>query len=196
MRIWDIRLSRYTIVLDACVLYPAPLRDLLIELACTDLFRAKWTDQIQREWIEALLKKRPDLEESALRSTAEYMERAVLDCKVENYETLIESIELPDANDRHVLAAAIRSGADAIVTFNLKDFPLERLAEYDMEVLHPDDFLFFQFELSEATVITAVQRIRRRLKKPTVEASDYLQKLQLQGLPKTVAALEPFAQIL
>lgn len=142
------------------------------------------------------MRKRPDLEECDLQTTAEYMSKAVLDCKVENYEDLMDGLALPDVNDRHVLAAAIRCGADAIITFNLKDFPSKILAAYDIEVLHPDDFLFFQFELSNADLITSVQRIRARLKNPPIDVADYLSRLQSQGLPKTVSALKPFANIL
>lgn len=143
------------------------------------------------------MRKRPDLEECDLQTTAEYMSKAVLDCKVENYESLMDGLSLPDMNDRHVLAAAIRCGADAIITFNLKDFPSKILTAYDIEVLHPDDFLFFQFELSNAdAIITSVQRIRARLKTPPIDVADYLSRLQSQGLPKTESALKPFAKIL
>ena len=113
---------RYTVIFDACVLYPAPLRDILLRLATTGLFTAKWTDQIHDEWIRNAVKKRPELKDKLPR-TRELMNRAVPDSLVTGYEFLIESLELPDSNDRHVLAAAIRSGAQAIVTFNLKDFP-------------------------------------------------------------------------
>ena len=82
------------------------------------------------------------------RTTRELMNEAVLDCLVENYQTLEAGLELPDENDRHVLAAAIRSGADAIVTTNLRDFPLIEASKYDVEVLHPDDFLHFQSPIS------------------------------------------------
>ncbi len=115
--------SNFTALYDACVLYPAPLRDLLMQLALTDLFRARWTEQIHDEWIRNLLKKRPDLTLQQLTRTKELMNSHVRDCLVTNYEYLIPSLELPDPDDRHVLAAAIQGNADVIVTTNLSDFP-------------------------------------------------------------------------
>jgi predicted nucleic acid-binding protein len=191
------RLSRYTVMLDACVLYPAPLRDLLIELASTDLFRAKWTERIHDEWISALLKKRPDLDEGRLRQvTLARMNDAILNGLVAGYETIEAALELPDASDHHVLAAAIHAKCDAIVTFNLKDFPKEQLDRYEIELLHPDDFLHFQYDLGEADVVTSVQRIRSRLRKPPLTVQEYLNSLEAQGLPKTVAALRKFETVL
>lgn len=191
------RLSRYTVMLDACVLYPAPLRDLLIELASTDLFRAKWTERIHNEWIASLIAKRPDLDEQRLRThTAAQMNDAVLNSLVSGYEALEPSLNLPDPNDHHVLAAAIHSKCDAIVTFNLRDFPKEQLDSYEIELLHPDDFLHFQYDLGEADVVTSVQRIRQRLRKPPLSVEEYLQSLEAQGLPKTVAALRKFEGVL
>ncbi|WP_240616864.1 PIN domain-containing protein [Sphingorhabdus sp. YGSMI21] len=182
--------------MDACVLYPAPLRDVLIELSATDLYRAKWTAKIHNEWISNLLENRPDLTLQQLERTRDLMNAAVLDCMVVGYESLEEALELPDPDDRHVLAAAIHSGADAIVTMNLKDFPKEVVEKYDKEILHPDDFLHFQFELSEADFLTSVQRIIGRLKNPVISAEEYLETLELQGLPKTVSALSEFVSIL
>lgn len=117
-------MSRFTVVLDACVLYPAPIRDLLMQLAVTDLFRAKWTDEIHDEWISNLLERRPELSSAQLERTKRLMNENVRDCLVVGYEQLITSIEgLPDPDDRHVVAAAYHCRADAIVTYNLKDFP-------------------------------------------------------------------------
>lgn len=111
----------FVVVYDACVLYPAPLRDLLIRLARTGLFRARWTEQILDECFRNLLANRTDLRAEQLNRTRELMVRAVPDCLVTAYEPLIDGLELPDADDRHVLAAAIRSAAQSIVTANLKD---------------------------------------------------------------------------
>ena len=113
---------RYTVVFDACVLYPAPLRDFLLRLSMTGLFAAKWTNQIHDEWIRNVLMSRPELKDKLSR-TRELMDKAVPDSLVAGYEPLMENLQLPDTDDRHVLAAAIRSGAQAIITFNLKDFP-------------------------------------------------------------------------
>jgi hypothetical protein len=142
--------SSFTVILDACVLYPAPLRDLLMELAAGGLFRAKWTDEIHDEWTRNVLKDRPDLTPHQLARTRQLMDGAIMDPKVTGYERLIPSIALPDPHDRHVVAAAIRCSADAIVTFNLKDFPKDLLSEFDIEVQHPDEFILHQLGLDAA----------------------------------------------
>ncbi|MFD2252423.1 hypothetical protein FHS82_004110 [Pseudochelatococcus lubricantis] len=100
-------MSRYTALLDANVLHPAPLPDLLLQLAVTDLFKARWTADIHREWIEALLRNEPARNRTALERTRDLMDKATRDCLVEGYHALIPALTLPDPDDRHVLAAAI-----------------------------------------------------------------------------------------
>ncbi|MFZ0565159.1 MAG: PIN domain-containing protein [Chlamydiales bacterium] len=99
--------SHFTVLYDASVFYPAPIRDLLMELAATGLFRAKWSEQIHEEWIGSLLRKRPDLNQDKLERTKKLINKAIPDCMVAGYKSLIEGLQLPDAGDRHVLAAAI-----------------------------------------------------------------------------------------
>lgn len=114
-----------------------------MQLALTDLFKAWWTDQIHQEWIEALLR-RDKYDRKVLERTRELMDASVRDAKVSGYEALIEALVLPDPDDRHVLAAAIKAGANAIVTFNLKDFPSDILSKYGIEAIHPDEFVYSQ----------------------------------------------------
>lgn len=123
------------VIYDACVLYPAPLRDLLLHLALTDLFRARWSDAIHDEWIRNLLAKRPDLTPAQLARTRRLMDQAAPDCLVTGHETLIDQLRLPDPDDRHVLAAAIHCRARLIVTFNVNDFPPTALEPYGVEAL-------------------------------------------------------------
>lgn len=189
-------MSRFTVVYDACVLYPAPLRDILMELATAGLFRAKWTDAIHDEWIRNLLENRPDLTPQQLQRTRALMNSNVLDCLVEGFEHLIPAMVLPDENDRHVLAAAVHARADGIVTFNLKDFPQNALRTYNVEAIHPDDFISYQLDLQESVVVLAAGKCCRRLKNPPRAGSEYLDILESQGLPKSVAALRPYAPIL
>ena len=113
----------------------------MIRLAQTRSFRARWTADIQREWVTALLRDRPELDEARLARKVALMNKAVADCLVTGYEHLIDQLSLPDPNDRHVLAAAILFGAQEIVTTNLKDFPQETLAEFKIVPCHPDDFV-------------------------------------------------------
>lgn len=189
-------MANLTALYDACVLYPAPLRDLLMHLALTDLFRAKWTDAIHDEWTRSVLEDRPDLTREQLERTRSLMNAHVRDCLVTGYEDLIPSITLPDAGDRHVLAAAVRGRADVIVTFNLDDFPADTLARYGIEAQHPDDFLMHLLDLAPATVCAAVKRQRESLRNPPKSADDLLATFEDQGLPQAVAELRKFIDLL
>lgn len=182
----------FTAIYDACVLYPAPLRDILMWLSITDLFRARWTDRILDEWSRTLLADRPDLESKQIERTRRLMNESALDCLVTDYESAIEDLELPDRDDRHVLAAAIRAQAAVIVTFNLKHFPAEYLAQFAVEAQHPDDFIMHLFDLSAGTVCRAVKQHRASLRNPPKSVEDYLGTLERQQLPKTVQMLREF----
>lgn len=189
-------MSHYSVLFDANVLYPAPMRDALMQLAVTDLFKAKWTADIHREWIEALLRNEPHRDRTALERTRDLMDQATRDCLVTGYESLIPALTLPDEDDRHVLAAAIVGRCDAIVTQNLKHFPAEALAPYGIETQHPDDFFCNQLFLAPGVVSSALRKARERLKNPPYSAEDYLSILTQQGLVATAAELEQFADLL
>lgn len=167
-----------------------------MHVALTDLYRAKWTDAIHDEWIRNVLKDRPDLKPEQLQRTRELMNSHVRDCLVTGYETLIDGVTLPDPDDRHVLAAAIRAGADIIVTFNLTDFPEASLKPYGIEAQHPDDFLTFQLDLAPNIVCTAAKRHRASLKNPPKDVDEYLGTLEVQGLAQTVSGLRQFAELI
>lgn len=189
-------MATFTAVYDACVLYPAPLRDLLMRVAMTDLFRARWTDQIHEEWIRNVLKNRQDLSRSQLERTRELMNEHVRDSLVTGYEALIDCVELPDADDRHVVAAAIRAGASVIVTFNLKDFPDATLDPLGIEPQHPDEFLTHLLDLNPGRFCSAVKRQRAGLKNPPQTVDQLLATLEHQGLPETVSRLRDFHELL
>ena len=136
----------FIVVYDANVLYPNTLRDLLLRITQAGLVQAKWTSQILDEMIRALSRNRPDIPAGKLDRLRDLMNQAVRDCLVTGYEPLVEGLKLPDPGDRHVLAAAIRAGAQVIVTSNLKHFPSADLQPWDIEAKAPDDFQ--QFSLS------------------------------------------------
>ena len=185
-----------TAVYDANVLYPAPVRDLFIRLAQAGLVRAKWTEMIHDEWLRNVLKNNPQLSAKRLTRTRSLMNEAVRDCLVTGYEDLIDSLKLPDPNDRHVLAAAIRASAEIIVTFNLGDFPADLLARFEIEAQHPDGFLIDLLELAPGTVCTAVKRQREGLRNPPKTAEELLAALESQGLTRAVARLRKLSNLL
>jgi predicted nucleic acid-binding protein len=190
------RHSPFTAIYDACVLYPAPLRDLLMHLALSGLYRARWSAQIHDEWKRNVLKNRSDLTAEQLNRTSALMDKAIPDALVTDHEMLCSGLDLPDPDDRHVLAAAIRCNAQTIVTFNLKDFPPAALEAFDIEPQHPDEFIIDLWDLDQAAVLVAVQRQRRLLKKPPMSAEQYLEMMLRQGLPQTVKALSTYQSVL
>lgn len=190
------RHSTFTAVYDACVLYPAPLRDFLMWLGLSGRFRARWSRQIHDEWKRSLLRVRTDLSAEQLNRTSDLMDQAIPDGLVTGHETLLEELRLPDPDDRHVLAAAIRCGASVIVTFNEKDFPDAVLAPFGIEAQHPDLFIDNLFDLDPAAVVTAAQRQRAQLTDPPVPVDTFLDTLLRQGLVQTSKALGHYRAIL
>ncbi len=177
-------------LLDACILYPAPLRDLLLHIADRGLYRPKWTDKIQEEWTRSLLLNRPDLLVAQLQKTTDAMNRAFPDATIRNFEPLIASLTLPDADDRHVLAAAIRGQADVLVTANLKDFPPTIVGLFDIEVQHPDQFINSFLATHPDEVLLAFKSQVGNLRKPAKTVNEVLEILRRNGLPTTVDALQ------
>jgi cytosine/adenosine deaminase-related metal-dependent hydrolase len=171
------------------VLYPAPLRDLLRHLALSDLFRARWSDRIHDEWIRNVLADRPDLTATQLQRTRDLMNAHVRNCLIHGFEHRVPAVQLPDPDDRHVVAAPIQSGASLMVTFNLKDFPPSALQNYHLAAQHPDDFIVNLLDLQPARVLQAVANHRRSLKNPPFAVNEYLDALRAQGLTQTEAVL-------
>jgi PIN domain len=181
--------ANIAVVYDACVLYSAPLRDLLVQLATARIFRAKWTELIHDEWTRNLLVKRPDINAERLARLRMLMNENVPDSVVADFEDLIPTLELPDPDDRHVLAAAIIAEAKIIVTFNLEDFPESILASYGIAAQHPDMFIADTIDQYPQQVLQAVETILSRLKNPPQTFDNYLETLANQGLVVSVAML-------
>jgi predicted nucleic acid-binding protein len=176
--------------LDANVLYPATLRSVLMYLANAELFRALWSDAVNREWMAALARARPDLSAEAIARVRDLMEAHVEHAVVRDYEHLIAAITLPDPDDCHVLAAAIHGGAGVIVTANLKDFPPEALAPYNIAVQEPDAFILDLLKASPDTAAAAFAADRARLCNPAMSQAEYLESLRRASLTETAATLE------
>lgn len=164
------------------------MRDILVELSCAHVYCARWTDDIHDEWINAVLKKRNNIPKETLQRTRTLMNEAVPDCLITGYETIVETLNLPDPNDRHVLAAAIVGRCDVIVTRNLKDFPEHVLDYYKIEAQDPDEFLNHQRTLNERVFLECVKNIRKRLN--GVSAERYIEIMKKNNLAVIASELE------
>ena len=156
----------FSAVLDANVIYPAPVRDLLLNLADLEIFTPKWSETIHEEWIRNLLVKRKDLSKKKLLRTIEIMNSAFPYAEISGFEELIDELNLPDLDDRHVLAAAIHGKVDAIITFNQKDFPPKYLNQFKIKVFNPDGFLTHLHKSNSNIIKTAFHKQLVSLKNP------------------------------
>ena len=143
-------------VLDACVLYPPSLRDLLMRIATEGVYEPYFTETIHDEWIRSVLSNNPNISFERLHGTRNLMNRITSDCLVSNFERHIPNIKLPDNNDRHVVAAAIEAQADVIVTFNLNDFPASEHVKHGVKAKHPDAFLSALFDSDRDLMLSAI----------------------------------------
>lgn len=174
---------------DANVLYPAELRNFLMHLALIGVFGARWSAAVHEEWIESLLENRPDLTRERLERTRQLMDKAAPHALVTGYEHMISRLELPDPNDRHVLAAAIHCGASIIVTSNLTDFPPGTLGQFGIEAQHPDEFVLHLLDIAPGLVVEAAENHRTSLKNPPMTVEEYIGALNSQGLTQTASVL-------
>ena len=183
-------MPRPVALLDANVLYPARLRDLLIRLAIAGLYQARWSEQILDECFDHLLENRPDLTQEQLARTRQLMTIALPDASVADYEDRVEDFDLPDADDRHVLAAAVTAGASLLVTDNLDDFPAERIPE-GLRVVSTDEFVLELARDDLDVVVDVVETQATGLVNPPMTASELLNGLEAVGLVQSVALLRP-----
>lgn len=193
--------NRYTAVVDACSLASALKRNLLLTLAEADFFRLRWSsiilDETQRA-IERILsaKSVADAAERAARARAN-MERAFQEALVTDFEALMPACQtLPDKDDAHVIAAALKSQASMIVTENVSDFPASILEPLNLEAKTADAFIADTLSLHIGRGVAAVHTMRERFKNPAMTAEDLLLRMEADGLAETVDALRPHVQSL
>lgn len=158
---------RYTAVIDACVFYGMLKTDALLSLCSRGLFAAKWSERIEREWVGHLSEKKPDKEAAIIRRR-DSMREAVPDWEVgeRGIAATEQCLQLPDMNDRHVLAAAIVGHADCIVTDDQRGFNHETVSQYGIEVIDTDSFIINQLDLDEYQALAALKAMRIRWKNP------------------------------
>lgn len=168
---------------DASVLYPSLIRNLLMHLAVGGLVAARWTVQIHDEWTRNLLADRADLTLERLARTRRFMDQAVPDALVDSYEDLIPGLDLPDADDRHVLAAAITAQAEMVVAFNLRHFPAAALEPRHLQALTPDLLLCRLLDHDAQATEDVLETLRRSLRQPAYTPQALLDRLEQVGLP-------------
>ena len=178
-------------VYDACVLYPFHLRNILVQFAADGLVDAHWSEEIHEEWIRNLAANVSTASVERLRLTRDKMNQALPAATVADYQPHphISSINLPDPNDRHVVAAGIAAGASMIVTWNLRDFPAAELKRLGMKRLTPDTFLTGIAKERLDAVVSATANARRNLRRSSMPVTEFLQALEHQKLVRFVAEI-------
>jgi len=171
---------KFKAVLDTNVIYPIVIRDLLFWFAFYELYTPKWSTTIFEEWKNVMLRKGLSNEEVEKRT--QRANDAFPDAMVSNYESLMTNLTLPDEDDRHVLAAAIKSNADVIVTNNLKDFPEHYLSSFGIKAKSADDFLTDIIDLNPEIAIKAFKEMVLNRKNPNMDEFEVLESFRKVGL--------------
>jgi len=175
-------------VLDACVLYPPVLRDLLLGCAEAGLYEPKWSERILEEWARATVKLGSAAEAQA-RGVAVLMREVFPRAMVAAAPGVEARLVLPDPNDTHVLAVAVASGADAIVTFNAQDFPRHVLAGEGVERRDPDGFLWELWSGDPAKAGAVIARVHARAEEMAGQAVSLKALLKRASLPRLAKAV-------
>lgn len=176
-------MARYAVVLDACVLVPVTLADTLLRIAERDLYRPLWSARIVAEAIDAIVEIHPNIPLDQVQRRFAAMDEAFEDARVGGWENLEATVALPDPDDRHVVAAAVRGRSDAIVTANVRDYPPEILGPLQIEIIHPDDFLLDQFDLAPRIVLDVLREQADHTRQPALTPIDLIARLARAGVP-------------
>jgi predicted nucleic acid-binding protein len=188
------RADRFTAVLDANVIAGGLTRNILLSLAEAGFYRPRWSADILDEFQRFFVKLYGD-EETAIRQRAN-MEEAFPEALVEDYKNLIDALDLPDEDDRHVLACAIQTKAAVIVTENLKDFPGEVLETHDLAAISLDDFIADTLDLAGNEAIAALRKMRARFEKPAIDPDELILRIEKLGLTQTANILADYRELL
>ena len=189
-------IGRYPAVLDANVLHPAFVRSALLWFADERLFQPLWSDRLLAEWRRSVQRRFPEVTDDQLDKLQGSMTSAFPDAEVTGYEPFVGSIELPDPDDRHVVAAALVGKASGIVTANTKDFPPGTLAPLAIEVVHPDDFIVNIIDLHPSRAVAACRRHREALSKSKPSPAAFLDLYAQAGLIQARQRLQPHQDLL
>ena len=182
-RVYMIHSVKFKCVLDTNVIYPLEIRDILFWFAFHELYTIKWSKHIFDEWLSVMIRKNVDINEAEKR--IKKAEKAFPDAYVHNYEPLMDKLNLPDKNDCHVLAAAIKTNADLIVTNNIKDFPEDYLSLFDLKAKTADDFLTDLIDLNQKQSVKAFRDLVLNRNSPHLNEFEMLDIFRNRNLEKT-----------
>jgi predicted nucleic acid-binding protein len=190
--------NRFTAFVDACVLASALRRNLLCSLAEAEFFRIRWSPEVLDETEEAIrrmvaAKDDPRPAERAQKARCQ-METAFPDALVNDHNGLMGAWaeSLPDPNDAHVVAAALKTQAAVIVTDNLRHFPDPMLLPLNLFARSADDFIADTIDLDAGRAIAAVRQMRERFAKPALDATALLERMEASGLIATADVPRPY----
>jgi PIN domain len=169
-------------VFDACILYPFHLRNILVQAAVDRLVDARWTDAIHDEWIRNLTASAPAIPADRLDTIRRLMNEALPTAMVSGHEDYVPAVNLPDPNDRHVVAAGIAAGASVILTWNLRHFPAKELKKFGLRRETPDAFLSGLYDEIPDLMIASLANARQNLTRSRVSALDFIDILRKQRL--------------
>lgn len=184
------------VVLDANVLYGSLLRDLLLSLFVAGMYEAKWTERITQEWVGHLLTNLPDISPGKVQRTVNLMNKIPPHAMVSCYEQFIAQVDIPDKNDRHVVAAAIACGAQKILTWNLGDFPNKVLKIFGVIAESPDKFIADLIIEEPRAVVEIFRDVRQRFKAPPLSVDGFFARLEANRLSLTAKQLERYRGLL
>lgn len=173
----------YAAVLDACVLVPISLADTLLRTAEKQLYRPIWSDRILDETRAAIEIVHPDLDPALIDRRIWHMNETFPGARVENFESIEAGLLLPDEDDNHVLAAALRGRGQAVVTANIRDFPRDYLDSMDIEAISPDDFLLNQLDLATRPVLDSIVEQAQATRSPSRSIEEVLVSISRAGAP-------------
>lgn len=175
------------VLLDACVLFPTVLREMLLGAAAAGGFAPLWSPRILEEWARAT-RRLPEGAEAVARGEIALMRARWPEAEVAPDEALVAGLSLPDPDDRHVLAAAIAGGAEVLMTLNRADFPTRALARHGILLREPDGFLV---ELAAEGIDLAgvAAEVRARAERASGRPQPLRALLKRAGLPRLGKAL-------
>lgn len=183
-------MALYTAFLDACVLVPIAPCDTLLRMASRGAFRPLWSERVTDEALRALHRMHPAIDQSRFRNRFHQMNESFDDASVTGWEPLVDGITLPDPDDRHVVAAALRGRADAIITDNVRDFPASILEPLGLEAITLDNFLLDQLDLNATASCKIIEQQAENMANPPVSVPELLTHLSRSGAPRFAKALQ------